>query len=162
MFFLSLASSQPNSSSNRTPAQPAQKAAAPVQAGSATLATTSTPSSVNPQGQLPPPTHAHMPIQSPTSLQVKGPEGTTQLQQSPQLISVSGLQQQVQVRVYQTHSERPSHCPVYSVSLFTGTGPAAGPAECRLSATAHQTATSYSDSAECLLLNSNGTGTGSV
>uniref|UniRef100_A0A8C7ZFR8 Bromodomain PHD finger transcription factor n=1 Tax=Oryzias sinensis TaxID=183150 RepID=A0A8C7ZFR8_9TELE len=86
--FLSLASSQPNSTSNRTPAQPAQKAAAPVQAGAATLATTSTPSSVNPQGQLPPPTHAHRPIQSPTSLQVKAQEGTTQLQQTPQLISV--------------------------------------------------------------------------
>lgn len=90
---------QPNSTSTKTPAQPAQQAAAPVQAGASPLATTSTPSSATPQGQLPPQTQAHMPIQSPTSLQVKTQGGTAQLQlqQTPQLISVSGLQQQVQV-----------------------------------------------------------------
>ncbi|KAK1886043.1 Nucleosome-remodeling factor subunit BPTF [Dissostichus eleginoides] len=61
---------QLNSTSTKTPAQPAQQAAAPVQAGATPLATTSTPSSATPQGQLPPQTQAHMPIQSPTSLQV--------------------------------------------------------------------------------------------
>ncbi|XP_059196627.1 nucleosome-remodeling factor subunit BPTF-like [Centropristis striata] len=91
--------SQPNSTATKTPAQPAQQAAAPVQAGATPLATTGTPSSATPQGQLPPQTQAHMPIQSPTSLQVKTQGGTTQLQlqQTPQLISMSGLQQQVQV-----------------------------------------------------------------
>ncbi|KAF3852332.1 hypothetical protein F7725_005687 [Dissostichus mawsoni] len=90
---------QLNSTSTKTPAQPAQQAAAPVQAGATPLATTSTPSSATPQGQLPPQTQAHMPIQSPTSLQVKKQGGTAQLQlqQTPQLISMSGLQQQVQV-----------------------------------------------------------------
>lgn len=59
------------------------------------MTTTNTPSSATPQGQLPP----QMPIQSPTSLQVKTQGGTTQLQlqQTSQLINVSGLQQQVQV-----------------------------------------------------------------
>ncbi|KAE8300728.1 Nucleosome-remodeling factor subunit BPTF [Larimichthys crocea] len=87
---------QPNSISTKTPAQ---QAAAPIQAGATPLATTSTPSSATPQGQLPPQTQAHMPIQSPTSLQVKTQGGTAQLQlqQTPQLISMSGLQQQVQV-----------------------------------------------------------------
>lgn len=91
--------SQPNSTSTKTPAQPAQQAAAPVQAGAPPLATTSSPTSATPQGQLPPQTQAHMPIQSPTSLQVKTQGGTAQLQlqQTPQLISMSGLQQQVQV-----------------------------------------------------------------
>uniref|UniRef100_A0A6Q2XZS1 Bromodomain PHD finger transcription factor n=1 Tax=Esox lucius TaxID=8010 RepID=A0A6Q2XZS1_ESOLU len=91
----------------KTPAQPAQQAAAPVQAGAALA--TSTPPSSTPQGQLPPQTQAHMPIQSPTPLQVKSlkpPQGTPtgrpqqalQLQASShQLISVPGLQQQVQV-----------------------------------------------------------------
>nr|XP_019939677.1 PREDICTED: nucleosome-remodeling factor subunit BPTF isoform X6 [Paralichthys olivaceus] len=88
---------QPNSTCTKTPAQPAQQAAAPIQAGAPSLATTSSPTSATPQGQLPPQTQAHMPIQSPTSLQVKTQGGTVQLQQSPQLISVSGLQQQVQV-----------------------------------------------------------------
>ncbi|XP_008294764.1 nucleosome-remodeling factor subunit BPTF isoform X5 [Stegastes partitus] len=90
--------SQPSSTSTKTPAQPAQQAAAPIQAGAAPLPT-STPPSATPQGQLPPQTQAHMPIQSPTSLQVKTKGGNTQLQlqQTPQLISVSGLQQQVQV-----------------------------------------------------------------
>ncbi|XP_034743278.1 nucleosome-remodeling factor subunit BPTF-like isoform X4 [Etheostoma cragini] len=83
--------------STKTPAQPAQKAAAPVQAGATPLATTSNPSLATPQGQLPPQTQAHMPIQSPTSLQVQTQGGTVQLQQTPQLISMSGLQQQVQV-----------------------------------------------------------------
>uniref|UniRef100_A0A665VJK8 Bromodomain PHD finger transcription factor n=1 Tax=Echeneis naucrates TaxID=173247 RepID=A0A665VJK8_ECHNA len=59
----------PNSTSTKTPAQPAQQAAAPVQAGAPPLATTSSPTSATPQGQLPPQTPAHMPIQSPTSLQ---------------------------------------------------------------------------------------------
>ncbi|XP_062243495.1 nucleosome-remodeling factor subunit BPTF-like isoform X5 [Platichthys flesus] len=88
---------QPNSTCTKTPAQPAQQAAAPIQAGVPSLATTSSPTSATPQGQLPPQTQAHMPIQSPTSLQVKTQGGTVQLQQTPQLISVSGLQQQVQV-----------------------------------------------------------------
>ncbi|XP_053274261.1 nucleosome-remodeling factor subunit BPTF isoform X2 [Pleuronectes platessa] len=88
---------QPNSTCTKTPAQPAQQAAAPIQAGAPSLATTSSPTSATPQGQLPPQTQAHMPIQSPTSLQVKTQGGTVQLQQTPQLISVSGLQQQVQV-----------------------------------------------------------------
>uniref|UniRef100_A0AAX7UPU4 Bromodomain PHD finger transcription factor n=1 Tax=Astatotilapia calliptera TaxID=8154 RepID=A0AAX7UPU4_ASTCA len=74
------ATSQPSSTSTKTPAQPAQQAAAPIQTGAAPLATASTPSSASPQGQLPPQTQAHMPIQSPTSLQVKTQEGTTQLQ----------------------------------------------------------------------------------
>ncbi len=92
---------QPNSTSSKTPAQPAQQAAAPVQAGATPLATTSTPSSATPQGQLPPQTQAHMPLQSPTSLQVKTQGGTAQLQlqQTPQIISMSGLQQQVQVSI---------------------------------------------------------------
>uniref|UniRef100_A0A8D3DZR8 Bromodomain PHD finger transcription factor n=1 Tax=Scophthalmus maximus TaxID=52904 RepID=A0A8D3DZR8_SCOMX len=62
---------QPNSTCTKTPAQPAQQAAAPIQAGAPPLATTSSPTSATPQGQLPPQTQAHMPIQSPTSLQVK-------------------------------------------------------------------------------------------
>ncbi|XP_061888710.1 nucleosome-remodeling factor subunit BPTF-like [Entelurus aequoreus] len=77
-------SGQPNSDSSKTPAQPAQRAAAPVQPGVAALTTSSTP-----QGQLPSQTQAHMPIQSPTSLQAGSAK-------TPQLI-VSGLQQQVQV-----------------------------------------------------------------
>ncbi|KAJ8002115.1 hypothetical protein DPEC_G00176460 [Dallia pectoralis] len=89
----------------KTPAQPAQQAAAPVQAGAALA--TSTPPSATPQGQLPPQTQAHMPIQSPTPLQVKSlkpshgtptgrPQQALQLQASShQLISVPGLQQQV-------------------------------------------------------------------
>ncbi|XP_029595369.1 nucleosome-remodeling factor subunit BPTF isoform X5 [Salmo trutta] len=91
----------------KTPAQPAQQAAAPIQAGAALA--TSTPPSATPQGQLPSQTQAHMPIQSPTPLQVKSlkhppgtptgrPQQTLQLQGSPhQLITVPGLQQQVQV-----------------------------------------------------------------
>uniref|UniRef100_A0A8D3BRD0 Bromodomain PHD finger transcription factor n=1 Tax=Scophthalmus maximus TaxID=52904 RepID=A0A8D3BRD0_SCOMX len=55
----------------RPDSQPAQQAAAPIQAGAPPLATTSSPTSATPQGQLPPQTQAHMPIQSPTSLQVK-------------------------------------------------------------------------------------------
>uniref|UniRef100_A0A671U9L0 Bromodomain PHD finger transcription factor n=1 Tax=Sparus aurata TaxID=8175 RepID=A0A671U9L0_SPAAU len=73
---------QPNSTSTKTPAQPAQQAAAPVQAGASPLATTSTPSSATPQGQLPPQTQAHMPIQSPTSLQVKTQGGTVVMKQN--------------------------------------------------------------------------------
>uniref|UniRef100_A0A146Q2T1 Bptf protein n=1 Tax=Fundulus heteroclitus TaxID=8078 RepID=A0A146Q2T1_FUNHE len=93
------APSQPNSTASKTATQAAQQAAAPVQAGATPLSTTSGPSSTTPQAQLPPQTQAHMPVQSPTSMQVKGPGGTPQLQlqQTPQLISVSGLQQQVQV-----------------------------------------------------------------
>uniref|UniRef100_A0A4W5PMT1 Bromodomain PHD finger transcription factor n=1 Tax=Hucho hucho TaxID=62062 RepID=A0A4W5PMT1_9TELE len=91
----------------KTPAQPAQQAAAPIQAGAALA--TSTPPSATPQGQLPSQTQAHMPIQSPTPLQVKSlkhppgtptgrPQQTLQLQGSPhQIITVPGLQQQVQV-----------------------------------------------------------------
>uniref|UniRef100_A0AAQ4NPJ3 Bromodomain PHD finger transcription factor n=1 Tax=Gasterosteus aculeatus aculeatus TaxID=481459 RepID=A0AAQ4NPJ3_GASAC len=95
----STASTVPSSTSTKTPAQPAQQAAAPVQAGATPLATTSTPSSATPQGQLPPQTQAHMPIQSPTSLQVKTQGGAAQLQlqQTPQILGMSGLQQQVQV-----------------------------------------------------------------
>ncbi|XP_055083556.1 nucleosome-remodeling factor subunit BPTF-like isoform X3 [Periophthalmus magnuspinnatus] len=79
----------------KTPAQPAHQAAAPVQASASPLTTASTPSAATPQGQVPP----QMPIQSPTSLQIKTQGGTTQLQlqQTSQLINVSGLQQQVQV-----------------------------------------------------------------
>ncbi|MED6231855.1 hypothetical protein ATANTOWER_011068 [Ataeniobius toweri] len=93
------APSQPNSTSSKSSTQAAQQAAAPIQAGVSPLSTTSSPSSTTPQGQLPPQTQAHMPVQSPTSMQVKGQGGTPQLQlqQTPQLISVSGLQQQVQV-----------------------------------------------------------------
>uniref|UniRef100_A0A3Q3JKA1 Bromodomain PHD finger transcription factor n=1 Tax=Monopterus albus TaxID=43700 RepID=A0A3Q3JKA1_MONAL len=92
-------SGPPNSTFTKTPVQPAQQAAAPVQAGATPLAATTSPTSATPQGHLPPQTHAHMPIQSPASLQVKTPGGTTQvqLQQTPQLLSMSGLQQQVQV-----------------------------------------------------------------
>ncbi|XP_045074916.1 nucleosome-remodeling factor subunit BPTF-like isoform X6 [Coregonus clupeaformis] len=91
----------------KTPAQPAQQAVAPIQAGAALA--TSIPPSATPQGQLPSQTQAHMPIQSPTPLQVKSlkhppgtptgrPQQTLQLQGSPhQLITVPGLQQQVQV-----------------------------------------------------------------
>uniref|UniRef100_G3Q3M1 Bromodomain PHD finger transcription factor n=1 Tax=Gasterosteus aculeatus TaxID=69293 RepID=G3Q3M1_GASAC len=84
----STASTVPSSTSTKTPAQPAQQAAAPVQAGATPLATTSTPSSATPQGQLPPQTQAHMPIQSPTSLQVKTQGGAAQLQlqQTPQIL----------------------------------------------------------------------------
>uniref|UniRef100_A0A4W6FTQ3 Bromodomain PHD finger transcription factor n=1 Tax=Lates calcarifer TaxID=8187 RepID=A0A4W6FTQ3_LATCA len=73
---------QPNSTSTKTPAQPAQQAAAPVQAGASPLATTSSPTSATPQGQLPPQTQAHMPIQSPTSLQVKTQGGTVVMKQN--------------------------------------------------------------------------------
>uniref|UniRef100_A0A673CHH4 Uncharacterized protein n=1 Tax=Sphaeramia orbicularis TaxID=375764 RepID=A0A673CHH4_9TELE len=106
--YTTTAPGQPNSTATKSPAQPAQQAAAPVQAGATPLATTSTPSSATPQGQLPPQTQAHMPIQSPTSLQVKTQGGTTQLQlqQTPQLISVSGLQQQVQVGLSGKHDRR--------------------------------------------------------
>ncbi|XP_077575012.1 nucleosome-remodeling factor subunit BPTF-like isoform X2 [Stigmatopora nigra] len=107
-------SNQPNSDSTKTPAQPVQQAAAPVQPGAATLATTTTPSASTPQGQLPPQTQAHMPIQSPTSLQVTTQGGTAQLQlqQNPQII-MSGLQQQVQVlaqlQAQQTGTSLPQH-----------------------------------------------------
>ncbi|XP_022061131.2 nucleosome-remodeling factor subunit BPTF isoform X4 [Acanthochromis polyacanthus] len=104
--------SQPNSTSTKTPAQPAQQAAAPIQAGPAPLPT-STPPPATPQGQLPPQTQAHMPIQSPTSLQVKtkGGNAQLQLQQTPQLISVSGLQQQVlaQLQAQQGGGSLPQH-----------------------------------------------------
>uniref|UniRef100_A0A8C3GCK0 Bromodomain PHD finger transcription factor n=1 Tax=Cyclopterus lumpus TaxID=8103 RepID=A0A8C3GCK0_CYCLU len=76
----STATTVPISTSTKTPAQPAQQAAAPVQAGATPLATTSTPSSATPQGQLPPQTQAHMPIQSPTSLQVKTQAGVVMKQ----------------------------------------------------------------------------------
>uniref|UniRef100_A0A7N8WTB1 Bromodomain PHD finger transcription factor n=1 Tax=Mastacembelus armatus TaxID=205130 RepID=A0A7N8WTB1_9TELE len=92
--------SQPTSTSTKTPAQPAQQAAAPIQAGAPPLATTTTsPTTATPQGHLPPQAQAQMPIQSPTSLQVKTQGGATQvqLQQTPQLISMPGLQQQVHV-----------------------------------------------------------------
>ena len=92
------AAGQPHSATpTKTPAQPAQQAAAPVQAGATPMAATSTPPSATPQGQLPPQTQPHMPIQSPTPLQVKTQGGRAQLQiqQSPQLIRVPGLQQQV-------------------------------------------------------------------
>uniref|UniRef100_A0A8C7GKW4 Bromodomain PHD finger transcription factor n=1 Tax=Oncorhynchus kisutch TaxID=8019 RepID=A0A8C7GKW4_ONCKI len=106
---LSLLPSAPTApgQTTKTPAQPAQQAAAPIQAGAALA--TSTPPSATPQGQLPSQTQAHMPIQSPTPLQVKSlqhppgtptgrPQQTLQLQGSPhQLITVPGLQQQVQV-----------------------------------------------------------------
>ncbi|XP_053712587.1 nucleosome-remodeling factor subunit BPTF-like isoform X1 [Synchiropus splendidus] len=100
---------QPNTSSIKTPTQPAQQAAAPVQAATST----STPSSATPQGQLPPQMQAHMPVQSPTSLQVKTSGGTVQLQQGSQLINMSGLQQQVQVlaqlQAQQSGTSLPSH-----------------------------------------------------
>ncbi|KAJ3614943.1 hypothetical protein NHX12_018512 [Muraenolepis orangiensis] len=85
--------------SAKTPAQPAQQAAAPVQAGAAPQAAPDTLPLVTPQGQLPPQTQAHMPIQSPTPLQVKTQAGRAQvqLQQAPHIISVPGLQQQKQV-----------------------------------------------------------------
>uniref|UniRef100_A0A8C6KT71 Bromodomain PHD finger transcription factor n=1 Tax=Nothobranchius furzeri TaxID=105023 RepID=A0A8C6KT71_NOTFU len=52
-----------------------------------------------PQGHLPTQTQTHVAIQSPSSLQVKTQGGTAQLQlqQAPQIISMSGLPQQVQV-----------------------------------------------------------------
>lgn len=90
---------QADSASIKSPALPTQQAVTPVQAGTTTLATTVAPTSASPQSQLPHQTQAHMPTQSPTSLQVKTQGGTAQLklQQSPQIISMSGLQQQVQV-----------------------------------------------------------------
>uniref|UniRef100_A0A7N8YNE0 Bromodomain PHD finger transcription factor n=1 Tax=Mastacembelus armatus TaxID=205130 RepID=A0A7N8YNE0_9TELE len=72
--------SQPTSTSTKTPAQPAQQAAAPIQAGAPPLATTTTsPTTATPQGHLPPQAQAQMPIQSPTSLQVKTQGGATQV-----------------------------------------------------------------------------------
>lgn len=98
MFFALLiaatsAPSQPNSASSNPPAQAQQQAAAPIQAGVTPLSTAGGPSSASPQ------TQAHMSVQSPASVQVKGQGGAPQLQlqQTPQLISVSGLPQQVQV-----------------------------------------------------------------
>lgn len=90
---------QADSASIKSPALPTQQAVTPVQAGTTPLATTAAPASASPQSQLPHQTQAHMPTQSPTSLQVKTQGGTAQLklQQSPQIISMSGLQQQVQV-----------------------------------------------------------------
>lgn len=92
---------QADSASIKSPALPTQQAVTPVQAGTTALATTAAPApaSASPQSQLPHQTQAHMPTQSPTSLQVKTQGGTAQLklQQSPQIISMSGLQQQVQV-----------------------------------------------------------------
>ncbi|XP_051939439.1 nucleosome-remodeling factor subunit BPTF-like isoform X1 [Hippocampus zosterae] len=107
-------SCQPNSDSTKKPAQPAQQAAAPVQPAAATLATTSSSSASTPQGQLPPQTQAHMPIQSPTSLQVTTQGGTAQLQlQQPPQIIMSGLQQQVQVlaqlQAQQSGTSLPQH-----------------------------------------------------
>lgn len=104
LFFLSVTPAttvpgQADSASIKSPALPTQQAVTPVQAGTTTLATTVAPTSASPQSQLPHQTQAHMPTQSPTSLQVKTQGGTAQLklQQSPQIISMSGLQQQVQV-----------------------------------------------------------------
>lgn len=90
---------QADSASIKSPALPTQQAVTPVQAGTTPLATTAAPASASPQSQLPHQTQAHMPTQSPTPLQVKTQGGTAQLklQQSPQIISMSGLQQQVQV-----------------------------------------------------------------
>uniref|UniRef100_A0A1A8F3K0 Bromodomain PHD finger transcription factor n=1 Tax=Nothobranchius korthausae TaxID=1143690 RepID=A0A1A8F3K0_9TELE len=84
----STASSQPS----RTPIQPGQQTAA--QAGASPLAAAGAP-----QGHLPTQTQTHVAIQAPSSLQVKTQGGTAQLQlqQAPQIISMSGLPQQVQV-----------------------------------------------------------------
>lgn len=93
----------------KSPAQPAQQAAAPVQAGATPVATSGAPPAATPQGQLPPQTQAHMPTQSPTSLQVKTQGGGAaqlqlqQQQQGSQLLSVSGLPQQVQVGSCHAH-----------------------------------------------------------
>ena len=81
--------------STKAPAQPAQQAAAPVQAGATPQAAPGTPPLVTPQGQLPPQTQAHMPIQSPTPLQVKAQAGRAPLQPAPQVVGVPGLQPQV-------------------------------------------------------------------
>ncbi|CAL8257563.1 unnamed protein product [Arctogadus glacialis] len=81
--------------STKAPAQPAQQAAAPVQAGATPQAAPGTPPLVTPQGQLPPQTQAHMPIQSPTPLQVKTQAGRAPLQPAPQVVGVPGLQPQV-------------------------------------------------------------------
>lgn len=59
-------------------------------------------------------------------------------------------------------SSAPLACVLSRAFVWAGTGPVAGPAEWRLSATAHQTATSHSDTAEWLFLSSNWTGIGSV
>ncbi|KAI4894062.1 hypothetical protein NFI96_019329 [Prochilodus magdalenae] len=94
-----------------SPAQPAQQAAAPVQAGA--LAPRTPPTT--PKAQMPPHPQAQMPIQSPTPLQVKtthnqvnlkqqqSPMGPAvqvrphvQLPQGAQLITVPGLQFQLQ------------------------------------------------------------------
>uniref|UniRef100_A0A8C5F9H7 Bromodomain PHD finger transcription factor n=1 Tax=Gadus morhua TaxID=8049 RepID=A0A8C5F9H7_GADMO len=72
--------------STKAPAQPAQQAAAPVQAGATPQAAPGTPPLVTPQGQLPPQTQAHMPIQSPTPLQVKAQAGRAPLQPAPQVV----------------------------------------------------------------------------
>ncbi|XP_013855113.1 nucleosome-remodeling factor subunit BPTF [Austrofundulus limnaeus] len=91
------ASSQPASTHNKASTQPGQQTVAPVQAGASPLSTASSLSSAAPQGQVPTQTQAHMPIQSPTSLQVTAQGGASQmqLQQTPQIISMSGIQQQV-------------------------------------------------------------------
>uniref|UniRef100_A0A8C8CNT6 Bromodomain PHD finger transcription factor n=1 Tax=Oncorhynchus tshawytscha TaxID=74940 RepID=A0A8C8CNT6_ONCTS len=93
---LSLLPSAPTAPGQTTkaPAQPAQQAAAPIQAGAA-LATSTPPSATPRANSLPDPgPHAH-PIPNP--LQVKSLKHPP-LQGSPhQLITVPGLQQQVQV-----------------------------------------------------------------
>ncbi|KAL7890863.1 hypothetical protein AOLI_G00003390 [Acnodon oligacanthus] len=94
-----------------SPAQPAQQAAAPVQAGVLTPRTPPT----TPKAQMPPHPQAQMPIQSPTPLQVKTTINQVNLKQQPpqmsptvqvrpqvqlpqgaQLITVPGLQFQLQ------------------------------------------------------------------
>uniref|UniRef100_A0A4W4EI56 Bromodomain PHD finger transcription factor n=1 Tax=Electrophorus electricus TaxID=8005 RepID=A0A4W4EI56_ELEEL len=96
-----------------SPAQPAQQAAAPVQAGA--LAPRTPPTT--PQAQLPPHPQAQMPVQSPAALQVKAAVGQVtlkqqqpqagptaqvrpqvQLHQGAQIIAVPGLQLQLQAQ----------------------------------------------------------------
>uniref|UniRef100_A0A1A8UXB7 Bromodomain PHD finger transcription factor n=1 Tax=Nothobranchius furzeri TaxID=105023 RepID=A0A1A8UXB7_NOTFU len=85
-------SSTASSHPSRTPTQPGQQSAA--QPGVSPLTAAGAP-----QGHLPTQTQTHVAIQSPSSLQVKTQGGTAQLQlqQAPQIISMSGLPQQVQV-----------------------------------------------------------------
>uniref|UniRef100_A0A8B9JZ96 Bromodomain PHD finger transcription factor n=1 Tax=Astyanax mexicanus TaxID=7994 RepID=A0A8B9JZ96_ASTMX len=76
------------------PAQPAQQAAAPVQAGA--LAPKTPPTT--PQAQLPPQPQAQMPIQSPTPIQVKTALNQVNLkQQQPQLAPTVQVRPQMQL-----------------------------------------------------------------
>ena len=71
LFLATAVPAQPHPSTTKTPAQPAQQAAAPVQAGAAAPLATSTPPPATPQGPPPPPTPAPLPLPSPPPPHVK-------------------------------------------------------------------------------------------